>query len=714
MFHMRRVYILTSIIAIVTIFGSTPLFAENTQKEPIPLGDTSSIPKQTPQKNIIQQAGDSIKSGANAVGKVATDAWAGVTGLFKSDKSCSADEDTKLRNNATNKEKIKKTKLNEKGDCIVDLCESKYIPNDNRTDCQLSEGSCKPQATNATAGELKKGKCIITECAHGYRPSDDGTQCEKAQLSEEDSKNKVAELRDNANNMKAKEQSFENRMLGATSTFATGMGGKNLMSGLAEQKADQAAEEDMKAYLATFVCDYGQGRNIKGGEHNIDLPGGNDMFAIVNEYRALAADLKARKEALGKQPGIESEIIYDISETGLYDDVALGRQSGSYASISRALMDETGEDAKAWAQQKADTASKVKTGAIVAGAGVVAGVVGNLAINSGDKNKNKADKIIADYDKKTQAVRTIQAKIDSVPDTQRSCSDYIYNNTPLSGNYPDCECGDNAYFNTEHSENDKLVGCIPCSNDMKVNDTKTECICINGKQPDSNGKCPSELTPCSLTGDFVDTENCKCTGNTRKVANSCVCDGNNYKDANGNCVYCNPETHTLNNSKCTETPKKTQLKPIVIKSDKFFNLSKATFKNGNTDFWNELSEQINEIAQDSYSLYNICIMGQTDPSNFPRNSKKNNDDLSTARAYAVSKQLADKAFKSVKYKGTGPVKEKDTIDSSDNTNNICDPSVSGKSKWENCRRVLITISTNECPDGYIDSDTKPGFYELYK
>ncbi len=290
--------------------------------------------------------------------------------------------------------------------CKITKCEEPgWIHNDTYTKCEESDGPCTAEqialVSNAISGSLRKGKCIITECAHGYRPSDDGTQCEKAQLSEEDSKNKVAELRDNANNMKAKEQSFENRMLGATSTFATGMGGKNLMSGLAEQKADQAAEEDMKAYLATFVCDYGQGRNIKGGEHNIDLPGGNDMFAIVNEYRALAADLKARKEALGKQPGIESEIIYDISETGLYDDVALGRQSGSYASISRALMDETGEDAKAWAQQKADTASKVKTGAIVAGAGVVAGVVGNLAINSGDKNKNKADKIIADYDKKT-------------------------------------------------------------------------------------------------------------------------------------------------------------------------------------------------------------------------------------------------------------------------------------------------------------------------
>ncbi len=719
MFRINCANILTSIVAIISIFGTNPIFAADAQQSNLPNISAS----QPEKKNIFQQAADGISKGASSAWNATSNF---VSGIFKGDEPCSESADTALRGTDSN---IEKTKLDTKqagtdgkdgaaGKCVVAKCKKNYVPNDSKSGCEQSGGPC-PEAdikkvAHATAGELKKGQCIITECAPGYHPSDDGTSCQQAELSEADSKQKVEDLEKNAQAMKDKEQSTANKLLGAASIGATGIGGMNLMEGMAQQNADDAAEEDMKAYLATFVCDYGQGRNIKGGEHDVSLPGGNDLFTIVNEYKALALDLKTRKEALGKQPGIESEIIIEAAETGLYDDVGMGRQSGAYASLSRALTDETGADAQAWAQQKADTASKVKTGAIVAGSGIVAGVVGNLAINSGEKNKNQADKIIADYDKKKQAVRTIQAKIDSMPDTPRSCSDYIYNNAPLTGTYPECNCGENAYFNPEHSENDKLVGCIPCSNDMKVNDTKTECICINGKQPDSNGKCPSELTPCSLTGDFVDTENCKCTGNTRKVANSCVCDGNNYKDANGNCVYCNPETHTLNNSKCTETPKKTQLKPIVIKSDKFFNLSKATFKNGNTDFWNELSEQINEIAQDSYSLYNICIMGQTDPSNFPRNSKKNNDDLSTARAYAVSKQLADKAFKSVKYKGTGPVKEKDTIDSSDNTNNICDPSVSGKSKWENCRRVLITISTNECPDGYIDSDTKPGFYELYK
>ncbi|MDE6481955.1 MAG: carboxypeptidase-like regulatory domain-containing protein [Alphaproteobacteria bacterium] len=287
--------------------------------------------------------------------------------------------------------------------CTVSKCdEPGWVPNDKNTKCEESAGPCTDAQLSAVphakSGSLRKGQCIITECERGWHISKDGKKCEQAELSEEDSKNKVSELKDNAQKMKDKEQSTANKMLGAAAIGATGIGGMNLMSGMAEQKADDSAEEDMKAYLATFVCDYGQGRNIKGGEMNIDLPGGNALATVVAEYRALAADLKIRKEALGKTPGIEAEVIYDIAETGLYDNVGMGRQSGAYASLSKALMDETSADAKAWAEQKADAASKVKTGAITAGIGAVGGLVGNLAINGGDKNKNKVDEIKNKYD----------------------------------------------------------------------------------------------------------------------------------------------------------------------------------------------------------------------------------------------------------------------------------------------------------------------------
>ncbi len=740
MFRISCANILTSIVAIVSIFGPTPIFAADVQprtiepqdiptaleKQPLPKPKPEDVQINLPnisasqpeKKNIFQQAANGISKGASSAWNATSNF---VSGIFKGDEPCSESADTALRGTDSN---IEKTKLDTKqagtdskdgaaGKCVVAKCKKNYVPNDSKSGCEQSGGPC-PEAdikkvAHATAGELKKGQCIITECTHGYHPSDNGTSCQQAELSEADSKQKVEDLEKNAQAMKDKEQSTANKLLGAASIGATGIGGMNLMEGMAQQNADDAAEEDMKAYLATFVCDYGQGRNIKGGEHDVSLPGGNDLFTIVNEYKALALDLKTRKEALGKQPGIESEIIIEAAETGLYDDVGMGRQSGAYASLSRALTDETGADAQAWAQQKADTASKVKTGAIVAGSGIVAGAIGNLAINSGEKNKNQADKIIADYDKKKQAVRTIQAKIDSMPDTPQSCSDYIYNNAPLTGTYPECNCGENAYFNPEHSENDKLVGCIKCIGDTTVNSDKTKCTCPNGIEPDTIGTCPTGSTPCNLSGDFVNQDICSCTGNARLKGTACICDGNNHTNANGNCVYCDPSTHTLNGNDCIPKAPKAQLQPIIIKSDKLFNISKATFKNSNLNFRSEFANDINKISEEQYNQYNICIEGQTDPSKFPRNSKKNNEDLSTARAYAVSHLLTNNTFKSVKYKGTGAVTEKDN---SDNTNNICNPSQ--RSTWENCRRVLITISATECPTGYFDSDTEPEFYNLYK
>lgn len=96
---------------------------------------------------------------------------------------------------------------------------------------------------------------------------------------------------------KAREQSIPNKLLGGLTMAATGVGGQMLATGLAEQRADEAAERDMRAYLATFRCDYGQGRNIKGGETNIQLPGGNELLQFVTEYKQLAASLKSDQDA---------------------------------------------------------------------------------------------------------------------------------------------------------------------------------------------------------------------------------------------------------------------------------------------------------------------------------------------------------------------------------------------------------------------------------
>ena len=190
---------------------------------------------------------------------------------------------------------------------------------------------------------------------------------------------------------KAKEQSLGNRILGATAIGAGGIGGMMLASGLAEKNADTDAEQDMSAYLATFKCDYGSGMNVKGGESNITLPGANVLLPLYNEDVSLAADLKSRKEALEMKPGIESEVVLNASETGLYDNESTG-VNGTYASVSKALMNPAGADAEVLQAQSDKTSQNIKTGAVVGGVGIVGGVVGDVLLNGGIFDKNTENK----------------------------------------------------------------------------------------------------------------------------------------------------------------------------------------------------------------------------------------------------------------------------------------------------------------------------------
>ena len=190
---------------------------------------------------------------------------------------------------------------------------------------------------------------------------------------------------------KAKEQSLGNRILGAAAIGAGGIGGMMLASGLAEKNADTDAEQDMSAYLATFKCDYGSGMNVKGGESNITLPGANVLLPLYNEYVSLAADLKSRKEALEMKPGIESEVVLNASETGLYDNESTG-VNGTYASVSKALMNPDGADAEVLQAQSDKTSQNIKTGAVVGGVGIVGGVVGDVLLNGGIFDKNTENK----------------------------------------------------------------------------------------------------------------------------------------------------------------------------------------------------------------------------------------------------------------------------------------------------------------------------------
>ena len=205
---------------------------------------------------------------------------------------------------------------------------------------------------------------------------------------------KIEKLQRAYDEAKANEQSLANRTLTAVTTAATGIGGMELARGLAEQKADKEAEQDMAAYIATFRCTYGDGHQVKAGPEEIELPGGNDatMMSLRNEYFSLASDLKERKEALGLTPGIESETILDKSEMGLYDDENVGITDGAYASIYRATVLESEEDQAKIDEERKASKNRVIGGAVAAGVGVVGGIVGNSLINGKLGEKIKENK----------------------------------------------------------------------------------------------------------------------------------------------------------------------------------------------------------------------------------------------------------------------------------------------------------------------------------
>lgn len=332
-----------------------------------------------------------------------------------------------------------------KGKCHVTECESGYEV--SKDTCVAIGGNCKSLPANAKSGNRQWDKtknqeiCIVTACRDGYKISADNLSCTEIpqpKLSEADSQARISELRENAKKMHDKEKSWANRLIGAAGIGATGVGASQALSALAEQRADQNAEDDMRAYLATFKCDYGMGKNINGGDMGIELPGGNELTQYVTQYKTLAADLKMRKDALGMSPGIESETIIDAADTGLYDNAATGKTDGAFTSLSRALGDKTGADAQAWAQQKADTANKLKTGAIVAGIGVMGGTIANQTVNSGANKQNKSDEILAKYAPLYKLEREVAAlpaaKIPTCP-------------TGATGTYPNCTCHNGQTYN---------------------------------------------------------------------------------------------------------------------------------------------------------------------------------------------------------------------------------------------------------------------------
>ena len=309
--------------------------------------------------------------------------------------------------------------------CTIKECiDDNYRLDSEKNVCIYNNGEpCTHSDPNAATAKQQpvNGKltCVIINCKTGWDVADDGQSCTpRAGLSDADYKKQMSELNANAEKMKANETSLANKTLGAMGMGSTGIGSMMALSAYSEQTADENAENDMRAYLSTFHCTYGSGNQSRGGESNIDLPGGNDMINLYTEYAALANDLKVRKTQLGLKPGIESEIVIDKSESNLYDNAGIG-SSGTYASIARALANPTGEDAKRWNEQKSKTSSNLETGATTAAIGAAGSLVANLAMNS--NVTNEANNILNTYEQ----LKTVPLASDTTNnDAQQSSSDF--------------------------------------------------------------------------------------------------------------------------------------------------------------------------------------------------------------------------------------------------------------------------------------------------
>lgn len=561
------------------------------------------------------------------------------------------------------------------GQCHVTECDPGYeVLNDA---CVEISGKCKSLPRKAKSGtrawDEKNGKeiCIVTECESGYSISDDKLSCQ-SKLSETESRARVDELRENAKKMHDKETSTANKLIGAAGIGATGIGTSQALSALSEQRADNRAENDMRAYLATIKCDYGTGKTVNGGETGIELPGGNELTQYATQYKTLAADLKVRKTALGMSPGIESETIIDAAETGLYDNAATGKTNGAFTSLSRALSDETSADAQAWAQQKADTASKLKTGAIVAGVGAVGSAIANLAVNSGADKQNKSDEILAKYAAKY--TQELQAVIDNVEQQTKTkqCADF----TGATGTFPNCQCSGNSYFNTDD-------GCIACDDGRVVNKDRTGCECPSNLPVEKeDGQCTATTPDCDLFG-LKSSDECKCIDNATADSNDkCVCN-DGYTETNGVCIQNQP----------TPTPLPNVI-TLNMNSDTLFDSGSATVKNAK-DLTNDLQQQINERTELVWDnlTYCVSVTGHTDRTNFRRGSKMNNQTLSEQRAKAV-----EQIMRQVFTMGTP------NFQSSGKGASEC-TAPTYKRNDKRCRHVKIVIADGKCNDTNTDMKT---------
>jgi outer membrane protein OmpA-like peptidoglycan-associated protein len=571
--------------------------------------------------------------------------------------------------------------------CKITACDTAagYILKDGTCESQVGKPCTTEQLPeNAVAGTQRENngkiECVISECANGFEVRPDKLSCApKMVLSPEQYQDEIAELADNAQKMHERETSLENRILGAAGIGATGIGGTMIGGALAERRADDAAERAMRAYLETFRCDYGNGTNVKGGETNVELPGGNDMIGLYTEYAQLANDLKIRKEALGLRPGIESEVVIDKAETGLYEYSNNGITGGTYASIARALLNPDGEDAKMWAAQRAATDSKLKTGAIVAGVGTVGSLAGNIAINHG--KGNNAKEIIARYEK-LRAPLAAAAEHANTPytpgDNSLDCSRFT--GTTGVGKSPNCVCADptNTRFNYDRG------GCVPCESN-KVYNQNDECVCPSAtpRWNDATNRCESEPTVCLLANKLKHSTKCECVENASAPdGKNCQCKTDEgFEEKDGQCVQKEvPPEHESGS----------EIGKFSFSADALFASSRWEIKSDKlTQLRSDLANAKQTAEKEKIDLnaddYCVVVVGKTDRTQYPQNSSMNNTKLSLYRANAIKDELKT-VFKESNILTYG-IAAKD-----------CPKTKYPKANTADCRRVDVTWLAGSCED----------------
>ena len=477
---------------------------------------------------------------------------------------------------------------------------------------------------------------------------------------------RINELQENADAMREREQSLANRMIGGASMGAMGIGGMQVASALAEQSADDAAERDMTAYLATFRCDYGAGQNIRGGETNITLPGANVLLPLYNEYTTLAADLKSRKESLGMAPGIESEVILDAT---LYDNESIGITDGAYTSLSRALSNPTGADAAEWAAQRAETAEQLKTGAIVAGVGAAVGIAGNILTNYvGDQPRERSAEINAKYDALTELHDNTVALPANVPTT---CP----NNA--TGTYPNCQCTDN-----NHVYNGNLNQCDKCPGNKIPDENGTQCICPSGTFPDNDDNDTCKELPTGVSPKCNPTD--KSHMHINLLTGECSClDGFQPNDENNLTKCICPDGYKIKKDKCIEdtTPVVQTPTEITIPAENLFELNSAELTDKATNVLKEFVKKF-KTEIDNTSEYCITIIGHTDKSGDHLNI---NQPLSEKRANAVKTALESAGLEPANMRASG-------VGSTE-----CE-TTNPKGVDSACRKVEISATNSSCTD----------------